>query len=461
MPSTLRRAGFGFLVDGVQKEINFTIRLRYNFRVAIGVLILLMGLMPGLFPAQRETANLHTPAFTSSANKSLQANPNIIFPELDLRHITSGLTKPTVVTNAGDGSNRLFIAEQTGHIRILVNGTIVPTPFLDISDLVGGGEAGLLGVAFHPDYASNGFFYVDYVNGKAETVVARYNVSAGDPNVADPASSYTILTQQQPGTGHNGGQLGFGPDGYLYIAFGDGGCCGDPNGNGQNLETWLGKLLRVDVNRDDFPGDPNRNYGLPSDNPFIGGSGLDEIWAYGLRNSWRFSFDRLTGDLFLADVGETNWEEINFQPAISAGGENYGWSVLEGRHCLHDMPRGTCNAFLNGKSTLPILEYNHSFGCSVIGGYRYRGESHPELQGIYLYGDYCSGRIWGALPRNDGTWQSEELLATGFNITTFGQDEAGELYVVDYNGDQSALYEIVSRRTAPRPRPSPAPRPTR
>jgi glucose/arabinose dehydrogenase len=185
---------------------------------------------------------------------------------------------------------------------------------------------------------------------------------------------------------------------------------------------------------------------VPVDNPFVGRNGLDEIWAYGLRNPWRFSFDRLTGDLFVADVGEASWEEINFQLAASAGGDNYGWSVLEGMHCFDDTPPGSCDDFLNGGSRLPILEYSHSLGCSVTGGYRYRGKDHPELQGIYFYGDFCSGRIWGAPPQNDGTWQSEELLVTGFNITTFGEDEAGELYVVDYNGDQSALYEIVSPR---------------
>ena len=428
--------------------------------MAIGIFILLIGLLPALFSPQREATDRDVIALANSANQPIHANVTAAFPEVGLRHIASGLTKPTVITTARDGSDRLFIAELTGHIRILVNGTVLPTPFLDISELVGTGEAGLLGVAFHPDYASNGFFYVDYVNPEGETVIARYTVSATDPNLADPASAYTLLTQQQPGTGHNGGQLAFGPEDYLYIAFGDGGCCGDPNGNGQNLDTWLGKLLRIDVNRDDFPGDPGRNYGVPPDNPFVGGSGLDEIWAYGFRNPWRFSFDRVTGDLFVADVGETNREEINFQPAGSAGGENYGWSVLEGTQCFNDTPPGSCDALLNGGSTLPILEYSHSLGCSVIGGYRYRGTRHPELEGIYLYADYCSGRIWGALPGDDGTWQSEQLLVAGFNITTFGEDEGGELYLADYNGDQSALYEIVSHRTTPRPRPTPVPRPT-
>ena len=220
---------------------------------------MLAGLLPGLFSPQREATDRPAIAFANSANQPIHANVTAAFRVVGLRHIASGLTKPTVVTAARDGSHRLFIAELTGHIEIIVNGTTFLTPFLDISELVGTREAGLLGVAFHPDYASNGFFYVDYVNSQGGTVIARYTVSATDPNLADPASAYTLLApQQQPGIGHNGGKLAFGPDHYLYVAFGDGGCCGDPNGNGQSLDTWLGKLLRIDVNRDAFPGDPSR-----------------------------------------------------------------------------------------------------------------------------------------------------------------------------------------------------------
>jgi glucose/arabinose dehydrogenase len=320
------------------------------------------------------------------------------------------------------------------------------------------GEQGLLGLAFHPDYATNGFFYVDYTNVAGDTVVARYEVSATDPNVADPDSAQTVLTQDQPAANHNGGQLAFGPDGYLYIALGDGGGGGDPQGNGQNLETWLGKLLRVDVNDDDFPDDTNRNYAVPPNNPFVGiAGGLDEIWAYGLRNPWRCTFDRGTGALFIADVGESAWEEINFQPAASRGGENYGWNVLEGMHCFNDVPPGICNAFLNGGSTLPILEYDHSLGCSVTGGYRYRGQLYPQLDGIYFYGDLCSGRVWGATRQGDGTWVTEELLISGFTISTFGEDEAAELYIASYSG--GALYRIVGGPT-PTPTPTATPTPT-
>ena len=266
---------------------------------------------------------------------------------IQLQLVVSGLNLPVTVTNAGDGSGRLFIVQQTGQIRILNGGTLLPTPFLNISGLVSCcGEQGLLGLAFHPDYANNGFFYVNYTNVAGNTVVARYEVSPTDPNVADPNSAQTVLTQNQPFSNHNGGQLAFGPDGYLYIALGDGGSGGDPQENGQNLQTWLGKILRVDINGDDFPGDPNRNYAVPPGNPFVGDpNALDEIWAYGVRNPWRCTFDRLTGDFFIADVGQNAWEEINFQPAASAGGENYGWDVLEGMHCFEDQPQGAATRF--------------------------------------------------------------------------------------------------------------------
>ena len=382
-------------------------------------------------------------------------------PTIELEQVVPGLTQPTTVTNAGDGSGRIFIVQETGEILILINGSVLPTPFLDISDLVGQtAEHGLLGLAFHPDYVSNGFFYVDYTRvDDGTTVIARYQVSAGDPNVADPDSAQIVLTQDQPGGDHNGGQLAFGPDGYLYISIGDGGCCGDPFQTGQDLETWLGKILRVDIDGDDFPGDPDRNYAVPPDNPFVGGPGLDEIWAYGLRNPWRCSFDRSTGDFLIADVGQDTWEEVNFQPASSTGGENYGWSVLEGMHCFNDNPPGSCDDFLNGGSTLPILEYHHAPECSITGGYRYRGQSYPDLEGIYFYADFCTGRIWGATQQVNGTWESQELLVAGFSISTFGEDETGELYVVEYNGDQSVLYRIAGTQ-GPTPTPTPTPSPT-
>ena len=414
----------------------FSLRVLIALFILVGVFLVVLGF--GAFSGASTQAKIS--ASTSSRLFSRGPTQTIL-----LEQVASGLTQPVAVAHAGDGSGRLFIVQQTGQIRILSGGTLLPTPFLDLSALVSCcGERGFLGFTFHPDYATNGFFYVDYTNLAGNTVVARYKVSAANPNIADPNSAQTVLTQNQPFANHNGGQLAFGPDGYLYIALGDGGSGGDPQDNGQNLGTWLGKILRVDVNGDGFPGDPNRNYAVPPDNPFVGTAGLDEIWAYGLRNPWRITFDRLTGDLWIADVGQSAWEEINFQPAASGGGENYGWNVLEGMHCFEDEPPGTCNAFLNGSSTLPVLEYNHSFGCSVTGGYRYRGQLYPDIEGTYFYADFCSGRIWGALLRDNGRWESQELLIPGFFITTFGEDEAGELYVVQYGGaGQGALHRIV------------------
>jgi glucose/arabinose dehydrogenase len=286
--------------------------------VSLGFLIVLFASLTGLFLALLVTASSFSDLTLRRVNDLRQRCGS--FPTITLEQVASGLTQPTTVTNAGDGSGRIFIVQETGQILIFINGSVLPTPFLDISDLVGQtSEHGLLGLAFHPDYVSNGFFYVDYTRADdGTTVVARYHVSAADPNVADPDSAQIVLTQPQPGGDHNGGQLAFGPDGYLYISIGDGGCCGDPFRTAQDLGTWLGKILRVDIDGDDFPGDPERNYAVPPDNPFVGGPGLDEIWAYGLRNPWRCSFDRTTGDFFIADVGQDTWEEVNFNRCPAA-----------------------------------------------------------------------------------------------------------------------------------------------
>jgi glucose/arabinose dehydrogenase len=412
-----------------------------TLRLLTAIFVFLSGVSLALFA----TAN----QFKDSTKRSLGP-----FPTIQLEPVASGLTNPVTIANAGDGTGRLFIVEQDGLIRILINGTILPTPFLDISDLVSCcGEQGLLGLAFHPDYATTGFFYVNYTDNAGDTVVARYEVS-DDPNIADPNSAQTVLTQDQPFSNHNGGQLAFGPDGYLYIAFGDGGSGGDPQENGQNLGTWLGKILRVDINGDDFPGDPDRNYAVPLDNPFVNDpNALDEIWAYGVRNPWRCTFDRVTGDFFIADVGQGNREEIDFQPAASVGGENYGWDVLEGTFCHEDFPQGSCNEFLSGGSMLPVLEYNHTLGCAVTGGYRYRGQLYPQLDGIYFYSDLCSGTIWGAIQDQQGRWVNDVLLESGLTVTTFGEDEEGEVYVADYSG--GVLYQIVV--TGPTPTPTATP----
>ncbi len=344
--------------------------------------------------------------------------------------VASGFSRPLYVTHAGDGSSRLFVVEQGGAIRVIKDGVVLAQPFLDVSGLIsrealedGYTERGLLGLAFHPGYADNGWLYINYTDVNGHTVVARYTVSADDPDRADPASAAPLLYVQQPYANHNGGHMAFGPDGYLYVSLGDGGSGGDPDGNGQNLATLLGSILRLDVNVAD-------GYAIPADNPFVDREGAHpEIWAWGLRNVWRFSFDRATGDLYLADVGQNQWEEINFQPVSSAGGENYGWNAFEGTHVYSGQPAASA-------VVAPVLEYAHSNGrCSVTGGYVYRGERIPALQGVYLYGDWCTGTIWSVQRDAGGLWQAVVSLESGRSISSFGEDEAGELYLVDYGGE--------------------------
>ncbi len=375
---------------------------------------------------------LWTAAATAFAG-SAQAAASLV-----LETVTTGLERPVAITHAGDGSGRLFITLQRGRIVIFDGQQILPTPFLDITDLVfpiGGitDERGLLSVAFHPNYAANGFFYVNYVNRSNNTVIARYRVSAKDPNVADPESAFTILEIIQPGfVNHKGGQLQFGPDGYLYIGTGDGGGAGDPGNRAQNLGVLLGKMLRIDVDG----GDP---YAIPPDNPFIKVPGAQpEIWAYGLRNPWRFSFDRATRDLLIGDVGQNRREEIDYQRASSRGGENYGWRLMEGSLCFN--PPSDCN---DGTLVLPILEYGRALGFAVTGGYVYRGTNVPALAGNYLYGDYGTGRIWGATQNKDGSWTERELDDTPYAISTFGEDEAGEIYFAHHDLSDGAIYRIA------------------
>jgi uncharacterized protein (TIGR03437 family) len=358
--------------------------------------------------------------------------------EIRTVQVISGLTAPTDIQNAADGSGRLFIVQQNGIIRIYRNGALLATPFLDIrSKTRANGEQGLLGLAFPPNFAAKQRFYVDYTDLNGNTVIGMYRVTS-DPNVADPVSETVILTVQQPFSNHNGGQVRFGPDGYLYIGMGDGGSAGDPFNNGQSLGTLLGKLLRIDVESD--PGHAL----IPPDNPFVNTPGArGEIWAYGIRNPWRFSFDRATSDLWIADVGQDAYEEVDFQPARDPGGENYGWNRMEGLHCYQ---KG-CN---QEGLTLPVLEYSHAAGnCSITGGFVYRGRGSPGERGVYFYGDYCTGIIWGA-EHQGTTFVQRQLLSPGFGITTFGEDEAGELYVA--NAKNGAIYRIdgstVPRLTA-------------
>jgi glucose/arabinose dehydrogenase len=342
----------------------------------------------------------------------------------------TGLTNPVFVTSAPDGSGRLFIVEQGGRIKILKNGSVLPTPFLTVSYAVmGGSEQGLLGLAFHPSYKTNGKFYVDYTNADGTSVVREYQRSATNPDLADPTKTRVILRQSQPYANHNGGMLAFGKGGYLFIGFGDGGSGGDPGNRAQNLGTWLGKILRIDVNGTTS----THNYRVPSSNPFVGRTGLDEIWQYGLRNPWRFSFDRANGNLWIGDVGQARYEEVDRAIKTVNGpgrGINWGWRVMEGSHCYS--PSTGCNT--SGK-TLPLLDYDHSSGrCAVTGGYVYRGSAIPALVGAYLFGDFCSGEIW-AVDAGAARPAAKTLkLATGFPISSFGEGASGELYVVDYSG---------------------------
>jgi glucose/arabinose dehydrogenase len=350
-----------------------------------------------------------------------------------LKLVNGDVRQPVFVTNAGDGSRRLFVVEKGGTIAILSNGQRAQQPFLDITPLVqsSGSEQGLLGLAFHPDYKNNGRFFVYYTARNGDNTLARYQVSS-DPNRADAATGVVLFAQADPAPNHNGGMLAFGPDKYLYVGLGDGGAAGDPWGNGQNRNALLGKLLRLDVDK----GDP---YGIPADNPWpSGGDARPEVWAYGLRNPWRFSFDRATGDLYIADVGQNQYEEIDFQPAGTPGGRNYGWNTREGLHCY----RGeTC---ASDGMTDPVAEYSHDLGCSITGGYVYRGAAIAALQGAYIYGDYCSGRIWTLQQGTPNSWTQHDLMKTPYGFSSFGEDEAGELYLTDIGGN--ALYQFVANR---------------
>lgn len=365
----------------------------------------------------------------TSTPTSTPAQPDLSRLEVALEPLAEDLDQPVFATHAGDGSGRIFVLEKAGRVVALDADGGNARTFLDIQDRVGSSssEQGLLGLAFDPAFASNGRLFVYYTDEDGDTVIARFAANA-ERTTADPASEAVLLTAKQPAANHNGGMLAFGPDGYLYAGLGDGGGANDRYENGQNLATILGAVLRVDVSGDGAV--------VPADNPFVGQEGpRPEIWAYGLRNPWRFSFDRLTGDLWIADVGQNQWEEINFQPAGSPGGENYGWPIMEGTHCFQ---ADTCD---QSGLVLPVAEYSHDLGCSVTGGYVYRGAAQPALQGVYFYGDYCTGRIWGGTPDGPGQWQSGELLDSGAQISSFGETEDGQVLVVDYGG---SLYRLVA-----------------
>jgi glucose/arabinose dehydrogenase len=379
---------------------------------------------------------LGTPRSTSFGDRVGGSAPSNRL-KIKLTKQISGLQEPVHITSAKDGSNRLFVVEQAGQIQIVQAGKTLKKPFLDISDrIAAGGEQGLLSVAFPPDYARKKHFYVYYTNKAGNLTIARYRLTA-NANVADPRSEQVILTVNHPSnSNHNGGQLAFGGDGFLYVGTGDGGGGGDPANNAQNPNSLLGKLLRLDVESPKV-----KTYAIPKTNPFTNSkdrsnSVRDEIWALGLRNPWRFSFDRKTNDLYIGDVGQGAYEEVDFQRSTSAGGQNYGWKIREGKH-----PFDTSIAAPAGLVS-PVAEYDHSQGSSITGGFVYRGIANPRLQGLYIYGDFVSGNLWGLRKTTKG-WQNKRLLNTSLNISTFGEDEQGNLYVADYS--QGDIYQITQK----------------
>ena len=355
---------------------------------------------------------------------------------IQARLIVNGLSQPVDLQSAPGDTNRLFIVEKPGLIRVFQGGALLSRPFLDISSRVSNGtEQGLLGLTFHPQFATNRRFYVDYTDGNGDTRVVEFLADAGLDSAS--ATEREILLVAQPAANHNGGQLAFGPDGYLYVALGDGGGAGGTYHNGQNLGSLLAKLLRLNV-------DMGSPYSVPPDNPFVGQTGAkEETWDYGLRNPWRFSFDRLTGDIYIGDVGQDLYEEVDYEPH-QAGGKNYGWSIMEGFHCYN---ASTCN---KAGLTLPVAEYAHSDGCSITGGYIYRGSEIPELNGVYFYGDYCTGivrsfKIDQGNAVNAQDWTSTLRTQSGGRmeqLSSFGQDARGELYLVLLTGE---VYQIVRK----------------
>jgi glucose/arabinose dehydrogenase len=355
-------------------------------------------------------------------------------PAMKLVRITGGFVDPTQVTNAGDGRNRLFVVEQRGTIRMYHSGAIQPGYFLDIRSKVStGGERGLLGLAFHPDFETNRRFFVYYTRTDGDIVVSRFTANAAGTAASASTAEPLLLIEHSAQTNHNGGAMAFGPDGYLYIGVGDGGGSGDPEGDSRSItRNFLGKILRIDVNGSGA-GTFGR-YSNPPGNPYLGATrGLDPIWAYGLRNPWRISFDRATGALWIADVGQGRREEINRQSPTAKPGRDYGWNIMEGSTCYRP------SACPLAGDTLPVSQYSHSSGnCSITGGYVYRGTRHPSLAGRYVFADFCSGRIW-SIPSTGTGYAPSIGIDTTLNITSFGEQESGELYLVSRDG---ALYRI-------------------
>lgn len=430
-------------------------RQKFSLVQLFGLLLILAACAPQLpvppsntpeqTPVQTAAALTVAPSLSPSVTKTIAATLEPTVPSVTMLPdpagytwavVKNGFQRPVNLTNAADGSGRLFVLEQQGVIRVLLNNEVLAAPFLDIHKRVGsnGNEQGLLGIAFHPDFKKNGVFFVDYTDLNGNTVISRFSAAlnaAAASQTADSASEQILLQIVQPYPNHNGGQILFGPDGMLWIGMGDGGSQGEPHGNGQSLQTLLGKILRIDVDH----GSP---YAIPADNPFASGGGLPEIWAYGLRNPWGLRFDALTGDLYIADVGQDKWEEIDFLPAnFSATPANFGWNLLEGNHPYKNSGQTTPKNYI-----APVFEYGHGPECSITGGAVYRGKKLPEFYGVYLFGDYCSGTIWGLIQTGGQNWQAEKLFQTSAKISSFGVDEQGELYFLDLAG---TLYRLETK----------------
>ena len=368
------------------------------------------------------------PATTAAASAS--ADPSTVAPVVTVA--VDGLDDPVDVSNAGDGSGRLFVAEQAGRIRVIRDGSLLATPFLDISDrIASGGERGLLGLAFHPNYPADPRFFVDYTDRAGNTVITQFMVRADDPDLADATGETVLLRIDQPFGNHNGGALEFGPDGMLYIATGDGGAGGDPQGNGRRLDTLLAKILRIDV---DEPGDADRPYGIPAGNPFVATDGArPEIWLTGLRNPWRMRFDPPTGDLWIGDVGQGAWEEIDVARA-GASGLDFGWNPMEGFHCYS--PPDDCD---QTGLVLPVAEYGRDLGCAVIGGVVVRDPRQGALDGQYLFGDACSDNLWVMSPVGDERREPTIVARMGRTLSSIGTGEDGTVYATSLSG---ALLQI-------------------
>ena len=353
------------------------------------------------------------------------AGPSTVAPVATVA--VDGLDSPLDVTNAGDGSGRLFVAEQAGRIRVIRDGSLLDVPFMDITDrIASGGERGLLGLAFHPGYPADPRFFVNYTDRDGNTVVAQFTGGVAGPDLADPGSEVILLRIDQPFGNHNGGALEFGPDGMLYIATGDGGSGGDPQGNGRRLDTLLAKILRIDV---DDPGTAERPYGIPADNPFVTTDGARaEIWLTGLRNPWRMRFDQPTGDLWIGDVGQGAWEEIDVARA-GASGLDFGWNPMEGFHCYS--PSDGCD---RTGLVLPVAEYGHDLGCAVIGGVVVRDPRQGALDGQYLFGDACSDNLWAMDPVGDERREPTVVAELGWTLSSIGTGEDGTVYATSLSG---------------------------